>query len=243
MERNDHLIRIGSYNIASFYKEGDLTRIEKIEELMSQQKIDMAGLQEVDRFNPRSGNRDLLKIFENAGRLVHTDFNKTVLMQNAYDYGTGIVSRFAICDTARGSYRAQKGEKRGWHRITVNFAGGKLSHYNTHLDYLDQNIRRQQILELLEIVDQDTSEYKIITGDFNTDVSHEEFLPFVKNYQITNGNDNHWLETYNHKPDPTMQVYSVDQIAFSKNFSLKECGMIERPELSDHNLLWAELEF
>lgn len=41
--------------------------------------------------------------------------------------------------------------------------------YNTHLTHENIDIRKIQMIELLNLLNNDSIEYKIITGDFNID--------------------------------------------------------------------------
>lgn len=50
--------------------------------------------------------------------------------------------------------------------------------YNTHLIWEDQNIRMQQMRDVLTVMEEDETSYKVLTGDFNAQESNDEFDAF-----------------------------------------------------------------
>lgn len=91
-------------------------------------------------------------------------------------------------------------------------------------------------------MDADTVEYKIVTGDFNTDQYKEEFAEiFGEDYNISNGMNGIFLDTFNGKDD-TMKVLCVDNVITSKNIEIKAVQMLDN-RLSDHNMLFADVIF
>ena len=63
---------------------------------------------------------------------------------------------------------------------------------------------------------------------------------FKEDYNISNGKDGKWLDTFN-GTDDTMNVNSVDNVIVSKNIKIKSVKMVDS-KLSDHNPIVATLE-
>ena len=131
-------------------------------------------------------------------------------------------------------------EPRYYQRVVFAKDGKKIAFYNTHLSYEDMDLRKQQMETLKEALDEDTCEYKILVGDFNATQSTKEFDLFKEDYNISNGKDGKWLDTFN-GTDDTMNVNSVDNVIVSKNIKIKSVKMVDS-KLSDHNPIVVTLE-
>lgn len=229
-------IRIASYNIAA----GKKPDLQAINSQMDNLGIDIAGLQEIDVNNSRN-NFDMLERIASYKTYPYTMFQKAIDFNGGY-YGIGVVSSMPIEETSGASYEAAIGENRVWQRTLVEKDGKQIALYNTHLSYENTEIRKAQMLELIEAVKADPAEYKAITGDFNADQFHEEFYPFLEEgFNLSNGYDGTWHDTYN-GVDDTMKVYSIDNIITTRNLTLTAMQVVEN-KLSDHNMLWAEFRF
>lgn len=131
-------------------------------------------------------------------------------------------------------------EPRYFQRSEFKKDGKTIAFYSTHLSYEDESLRKIQMGTVLEALDNDTCEYKILVGDFNADQGTKEFNMFKKNYKLSNGFKGTWLDTYTGEDD-TMKVNSVDNIIVSKNIKIKSVKMVSN-STSDHNPLVANLE-
>lgn len=229
-------IRIASYNIAA----GRKPDLEAINAQMAGLNIDLAGLQEIDVNNSRN-NFHMLERLSSYGTYPYSMFQKAIDFSGGA-YGIGIVSAEEILETNGASYQAKIGENRVWQRVLVPCGEHEIALYNTHLAWENTEIRKAQILELIEAVKADSADYIAITGDFNADQYHEEFYPFIEaGFNLTNGHDGTWHDTYN-LFDASMKVYSIDNIITTRNLSLTEMNVAEN-SLSDHNMIWAEFRF
>ena len=229
------LVRIASFNIAAG-KKPDLAAINA---QMQKDEIDIAGLQEIDMFNSRN-NFDMLERLGESGVYTYNHFQKAIDFGGG-GYGIGTVSSVPMKDSTGGSYSTVVGENRVWQRNIVEIEGHELALYNTHLAWENVPDRAKQIEELIKVVNADPTPYKAITGDFNTDQYHYEFYPFLEDFNMANGYNGEWFNTFN-GVDSTMQIYSIDNIITTRNLRLTEMG-VEDNKLSDHNMLWAEFEF
>lgn len=233
---NDNSIRIASYNIAA----GKHPDIEKMNAQLKEYGIDVVGVQEVDYMNGRN-NFDMLKKFADLGAYPYYSFQKAI-DYNGGEYGIGILSSLAIKEKSGGALNSEGTEEaRAWQRILVEKDGKEIAIYNTHLTYESMEARERQLREVLAMMDADPCEYKALTGDFNTDQNLNEVYPMLKNYNITNGNNDVWFDTYN-GVDDTMKVYSIDNIVTTRNLKMSNAQMVEN-KLSDHNMFFADFEF
>ncbi len=235
-DRPANVIRIATYNIASGrYTERGL---EPMNALLADQNIDVAGLQELDRFNRRN-NYDMLGEFLKFGYFSQCRYQKTIDFMGG-EYGIGVLSRLPVLESSGGPLPNNRQEGRAYVRILVEKDGRKIAVYNTHLAYESRALRTQQMEYVLQVMDADPTPYKILTGDFNVELSREEVYPMLKRYNLANGWENVWFDTFN-RPGPDMKISSIDNIVFSTNIRLKKADMI-CSSLSDHNPFWAELE-
>lgn len=228
-------ITLASFNIAA----GRGLNLEAISNQMNEYGVHIAGLQEID-VNTGRNNYDMLARLASYGVYPYTSFAKAIDFSGG-QYGIGTVSSLPILEESSESYQAAIGENRVWQRSLVEKDGKQIAFYNTHMSYENQSIRRQQMMELIEAVNNDPAEYKAITGDFNADQENSEFFVFLDDFNLTNGHDGTWHDTYN-LVDSTMKVYSIDNIITTKNLRLVDMGVVEN-SLSDHNMLWGTFQF
>lgn len=92
-------------------------------------------------------------------------------------------------------------EPRYIQRSLIDVDGKKVAFYNTHMSYENMDLRQQQLDALKAALDQETAEYIIAVGDFNADQSTKEFSRFKESYQLSNGKDGIWMDTYNGSDD------------------------------------------
>lgn len=230
-------INIGTFNIAA----GRKPDIEAIRTVMEEKQIEAAGIQEVDMFTSRN-NYDMLQSFLDGGYYTSAYFQKSIDYGGG-EYGIGTVSVYPFSDTGGEALPGTEGiEGRSYSRVQFEKNGYEVALYNTHLSFERYESRSEQIQAILEVMDADPTPYKILTGDFNTNVSKSEFDPFLENYNIANGKDGVWFETViNEDPDNTDSL-CIDNIITTRNIKVKNVEMYESG-LSDHNLLYAECEF
>lgn len=145
----------------------------------------------------------------------------------------------ASCDVLDAVSEKGPIEPRCLQRVVFEKNGKKIAFYNTHLSWEDMSLRAQQMETIKEALDNEECEYIIVVGDFNADQNTKEFDIFKENYNLSNGKDGIWLDTYT-GVDDTMNVNSVDNIIVSKNIEIKSVKMVAN-SLSDHNPLVAEL--
>ena len=228
-------VKFATFNIAAMtqHSEEDMTAI--LNQLESRD-IDFAGLQELDK-NTGRNNYEMLEFFHGE---TYTDvsFQKTIDFDGG-EYGFGTISKTAILEKTGGQLTTPSGqEQRCWQRSLVEVDGEQIAFYNTHLAYKPRSVVEAQVEELIEMMDADPAEYIVVVGDFNVDISKEILYPFLENYNLANGKDGVWYDTYNSEIG-LLNNYAIDNIITSRNIEVKSVNH-EDNELSDHDMLWVE---
>ena len=128
-------------------------------------------------------------------------------------------------------------------KIVVYIKGKKVSIYTAHLDYTPHTATTSQIADVINLLNSDTNDYKIVVGDFNPDYN-SDFDPFVTaGYKICNGKDGVWFETFKTLIG-SGYTQSLDNIIVSANIDIIDVKMVVSDDLvSDHNMLYADLIF
>ena len=227
--------RVASFNIAA----GKKPNIEAMNSALEQENIDVVGVQEVD-INTGRNNYDMLAKFEEYEYFTDSHFQKTIDYSGG-QYGIGLLSRYEFKEKTGASLSNEGSyEARAYARGVFEKDGKEVAIYNTHLTHESQSLRAKQMSEVLAAMDADPTPYKILTGDFNTDQSITENYPMMKNYNLANGKDGIWHNTYN-QFDSSMNVYCIDNIVTTRNIKVNEVKMVETG-LSDHNMLYIDCQ-
>ncbi len=87
-------------------------------------------------------------------------------------YGLFMIANKDLNDRSGGDYRniGSDGEQRCFQKASYTFNGKKISVYNTHLSYGSSDITVSQLSQLFDTLVADNSLYKIVCGDFNTEI-------------------------------------------------------------------------
>ena len=187
-------------------------------------------------------NKDMLKeIAEAAGDGYDYYFQKAINYSGG-EYGIGIVTNGTLSNKNSASLETGGYEGRCWQRAEVTVGGKVIAVYNTHLTWENQDVRMQQMRDVLTVMEEDETPYKVLTGDFNAQESNDEFDAFLREYTIANGKDGLWLDTY--IPfDATMKTNAIDNIITTRNIKIKSVEAKEISDIgSDHRVLIATCE-
>lgn len=228
-------IRLATFNIAANKKPD----VVKLNELLKNNQVNVVGLQEVD-VNTTRNPYDMLEKFTEQGDYEYSHFQKAIDMKDGVgEYGIGLLSNLELSNSTGGSLNSEGiKEARAWQKSDIEFNGKVIAVYNAHLTHESTDARAKQLLELKQTMDQDPTEYKVAFGDFNVDQSHDEIYPFLEDYNIANGKDGKWYDTYN-GVDASMKTNAIDNIITSRNMEISNITMVETT-LSDHNMLYAD---
>ena len=228
----DGTFRVATYNIAA--KGG---AVSSIGSLIKEENIDVVGFQEVDKNTGRNQVDMLKEIADTAG--YDYSFRKAIDYSGG-EYGIGIASASEISNESGGALETGGYEGRTWQRVEIEIDGELVAVYNTHLTWEDPNIRAAQMEAVLDAMEADDTKYQLLTGDFNAQESNDEFDVFLRDYNIANGLDGEWLDTYIPE-DATMKTNAIDNIIASRNIEIQNVEAVDEEEIgSDHKILIAD---
>lgn len=228
-------LRVATFNIAA----GKKPIIKNLNEALEKANVEVVGLQEVD-INTSRNNYDMLQSFLDENYFEHKSFYKSIPLGTG-EYGNGIVSKYEFTETGGAALPSVGiGEARAYVRSVLEKDGKQIAFYSTHLTHENQAVREQQMKSVLQAMDQDPIQYKILTGDFNTDQDLTENYPLMRNYNAVNGKDSIWYDTYNGNDD-SMKYKCIDNIVTTRNINVTNVKMVNTG-YSDHNLLYADCE-
>jgi endonuclease/exonuclease/phosphatase family metal-dependent hydrolase len=154
-------LRLMSWNIHAGKDVSGKDNLDQIAEIINNQRIDIAALQEVDSMTTRSGLRDQLEYM--AGKTgLYPVYAKNLDFQGG-GYGIGFLSRFRPIRTRHVLLPVIPGrEQRGMLEIEVNVGNRIMIIQNTHLDHLaDDSLRFAQAKALTN------QRPHLILGDLN----------------------------------------------------------------------------
>lgn len=173
-EEEDRMkLSFGSYNI----KHGADASLDmtKLASNITEFKMDVVGLQEVDQKTTRVNGIDTMKELSDATGYEHYAFFKAISYKGG-EYGVGILSKYPIVETERIALESENYEQRVLGRAAINVNGTVLQFFVTHLSYEDKEVRTKQFLQIAEVL-KGYDNY-VLTGDFNTsDFSEYAVLP------------------------------------------------------------------
>ena len=231
MSENKITLKIGTYNI----KCGDSMigfDMSLIADDIKALGLDVVGFQEIDDKTERSGGRDVLKLLAEALGYEHYRFTKSIDYRGG-GYGTAIVSRYPIVDfyaEILPHSDTADWEPRAFGAAKIDVGGDTVELINTHLSLGAASARGVQFARLAEVVND--AECFVITGDFNTEDISE--LSSVPNTTLVNrGKYKTFFETSS----------AIDEIILSSGWRVVNSGMKDSAGHSDHNMLWAEVEY
>ncbi|MBE6660741.1 MAG: hypothetical protein E7605_04985 [Ruminococcaceae bacterium] len=231
-------LKIGSYNIAN----GSLVshNLKTIANDILELDLDIIGLQEVDYLSSRSANLDTLKVLSEMTGYKYYYFSKAISLTSygiTGDYGTGILSKYPITfeettQLASGGY-----EQRVLGHVIIQVEDAEVHFFNAHLTYNTPGVRKGQMEAIEEAVyDYD---YCLLTGDFNIEALSE--FEIIESLTGVSNEDNP-LHSYWKEETPPWPTECLDNIMYSDEFILLDCGIQNDRKHSDHYLIWAEFE-
>ena len=194
--------------------------------------LDVVGLQEIDDKTARSGGRDVIALLAQAAGFEYYRFVKSIDYKGG-GYGTAIMSRYPIVDFRTEILPHSDSadwETRAFGVATLDVDGENISFINTHFSLGDASARRCQFARLAEVAS--GLDRFVITGDFNTaDFAELSSIPGTK--LVNAGKYPTFYETSS----------AIDEIILDLGWNIVESGMKDANGHSDHNMLWAEVEY
>jgi len=175
-------IRVMTYNIHHGEGIDSVIDISRISEMILDNEIDIAALQEVDKGVKRTNKIDIPELLaEQTG--INYSFHKNINYQEG-EYGNCILSRFPIISDTNFHYSMlREGEQRGLLQTIINFDGIQITIMNTHLDYReDDSERNLNVKQIFEKVENYPDVPIIIVGDFNDGPKSRTHLQMKKKF-------------------------------------------------------------
>lgn len=221
-------IRIASFNIENGTAvKHDFSVIAKD---ILENKIDIVGIQEVDKMATRSKKQDTIKLIAEATGYPYYYYTPCIDLQGG-KYGTAILSKYPICDTGSTYLESDGHEQRMLGHVWVDVNGVCFDFFNTHLSYEEDATRTKQFGTIAEQTAR-TRNF-IVTGDFNT-ANFKEFT-VIKGTKLVN-NETNLIQSH-------PEAGPIDNIVYSTNFfTFKGSKRVDSASHSDHYMIWADFE-
>ena len=154
-------VNIGSYNIANGrFVDHDMSVLAKD---ITDQKLDIVGLQEVDMNVDRSQNMNTMKVLSELTGYQYYCFFKSINLGSG-EYGLGVLSKYPIVEQERIALYST-GEERVLGRTKIDVNGTLINFFVTHLEWLPDSTRAKEFVQLNDILSQ--YDNFVVTGDFN----------------------------------------------------------------------------
>lgn len=218
-------VNFGSYNI----KHGaDATfHMELIGKNITEKKLDIVGLQEVDQKVTRSLRIDTMKLLSEATGYKYYAFFKAIPLQGG-EYGVAILSKYPILETELYMLESGSNEQRVLGRAAIDIEGETVQFFVTHLSYESLSLRQTQFEQVKDILS--SFDNFVLTGDFNT-ADFKEF-EVLKDAALVN-NSEYSVPTF------PKRMSAIDNIVYSKNCWSFDKPMTVTDSFSDHYMLYA----
>ena len=244
--RSETTFTVASYNV---WSGGNTLENEyAIAAQLDDYGVDIAGLQEVDTddFDRRGGG---FTTALTSGSLVNKHFTPAKTYSMGDKYGIMTTTSHAIADAQYAmlpypySFVSAQMEPRMVQRTLVDVDGVRIAFYNTHLDYTGTQVdgrllRELQVEFIFELMQNDPSPYKVLTGDFNIS-SFDDLAPFFDSddYALFINPDNA-LATFS----GGSSFRSIDNIIYTCKTLELTGGEVVETDLSDHYMVTASFK-
>ncbi|WP_225046896.1 endonuclease/exonuclease/phosphatase family protein [Lacticaseibacillus kribbianus] len=221
-------LNVATFNIAG----GNAPDLTAITRLCERERLDLVGLQEVDR-NTRRNPYDMPALL--AGQTYTYRFAAAMPLMGG-EYGIATLAAGPLQASRAVAYTTHGLEPRVFQRSLYTRDGVTLAVYNTHLSFETPALRRQQAAELLAAMRAEDGP-AVCFGDFNCDQSQDEWASFNPLRRV-NGNST-WFESFIGRDD-TMKVMTIDNILMTPDVRFEGARLVPTI-LSDHRMLEAQL--
>ena len=141
--------------------------VDRIAQLITEEKADIVAIQEVDRGVERSKKIDIITKLADITGMTYA-FGKTIDYQGG-DYGNAFLTRFPIFEERNILYsKFPAAEQRGVLLLVLGIIGEEVVVANTHLDSQgNDSLRVASVNDLKSVLKSYSSRATILCGDFN----------------------------------------------------------------------------
>jgi endonuclease/exonuclease/phosphatase family metal-dependent hydrolase len=164
------VLRVMTYNIHQGISADGAVDLDEIASVVGSQKLDIVGLNEINRARPNYGLIDTLPLI---GRMAQMEYRFGATYDDG-QYGNALLTRYPITEWKNTRYAAKSNEFRAVLRAVITTPIGPITFFVTHLDNIngDKSVRGSQVTELLKIWNQ--TPRSIIVGDLNAEPEKPE---------------------------------------------------------------------
>lgn len=176
-ELSSNVLKVMTYNIRHGQGADGLIDLDRIAQIIQNENVDIVGLNEVDRYLPRSKMINQLKYLSEFLEMNY--FYAPTFQLGFAQYGNAVMSRILALDSVNEDLpRFQKREPRGYLKYILTLNNQQVEIIITHLG-LNPIERERQLEYLAKIIKK--SEYPLIVmGDFNVSPTTEAMQNFVR---------------------------------------------------------------
>ncbi|WNQ12835.1 endonuclease/exonuclease/phosphatase family protein [Paenibacillus aurantius] len=218
-------LKIMTFNIHRAEGMDGRTDLGRIAEVIRRSGADVAALQEVDRYQPRSGWKDQIKLL--ARELGMQSAFAPSLNLRFLQYGNGLLSRFPILEQSF-SFMPGLTERRSVLKVRLSVEGRELTVVNTHLGVAERE-RRKQVPLLMRSLEE-VKGPAVLLGDFNMGAGNRLMKPI----------EEHWAKVHLQRQMKTL-VYGgeIDHVLVTPGITAK--AWVTETDASDHYPVTAEM--
>ena len=176
-------LRVATFNIHHGADPHDLLDLERVAAVIESMDLDIVGLQEVDRFWPRSnfvdqpqwlGRRLRMWTAYGANLVLPPEDGTDETARRDREYGTLVLSKWPILTKSNVLLpKFPDGEQRGLMKTTIVTPVGPVHFANTHLQHNDPAEREVQADAIVALLGP-TPRRTILVGDFNAEAGTPE---------------------------------------------------------------------
>jgi endonuclease/exonuclease/phosphatase family metal-dependent hydrolase len=219
-------LRVMTFNIRHAKGVDNKVQLDRIIEVIRQANPDIVGLQEVDRYNIRSGFKDQMNELGKALGMSWT-FSPS-LNFGLTQYGNALLSKYPI-QASEVTVLPSDGETRTLLQAEIHVGSQMVEFYNTHLGVTLED-RERQVPILVQKLEEATIP-TILMGDFNMEIDHS----------LMAGIRNQFYKIEVHQPT-VLSGLEIDHIFVNMNVNVINAWTIPTPS-SDHDPVVAEIQW
>lgn len=233
-------LRVMTFNIHTGVGVDKKLDLQRIADVILQERPDLVGLQEVDRGVRRTEGLDEIAELAKMTRMDFA-FGHNLDYQEG-QYGIAILSKFLIQKIDHRKYENRReAERRGMLRVEVDVGGRTIDFATTHLDYQRDDGRLFETEQLLRFL-ADVKNPLIVVGDFNDEPGGSAYKLMLTKFVDSWIGSRAKADGFSYSADKP--VKRIDYIFYrtSDGVRAKKAWVVRTPA-SDHLPVMAELEF
>lgn len=221
-------LRVMTFNIRHAKGMDGKVDLSRVAGAILKADADVVALQEVDRYQPRSGFQNQVKRL--AARLgMHDSFSPSIDL-GFMQYGNAILSKYPI-DEKRVAFMNGIAERRSLLIAKIRLDGQEVTIANTHLGVLEKE--REKQIPLLNGILNGLEQPAILCGDFNISANDTRLK------QI----GSRWSKVKLRKKQSTVHHGGEIDHIFVSLPNAKSSAWVEKTDASDHHPVIADIEW